>query len=284
MSQEVISKMYPKGLRVVTRGIPSLIALSLLSLLVLSYFYDITNKLFAFYFNGGHQDTLFYGVLSAILVNIGLVFLCLVVVYLVRTFKSFEGPAFSRYSPNVFFNVFFKMTEQRPEIWRSKEFRSNKFAVFLAKYPYLPAAILLLSVFVLVLSSRVLIPGWVPSQFNFSGLHFMTIFLVPVVEEFAFRGILTPLFYRVSRSAWSVYFSALVFSLAHTVSSPSDLFLLHVGLALGPFLLAIFCEALLMLKAGLLSCILLHGAANATVVIISWGDARWFEWWSLFYL
>ena len=112
----------------------------------------------------------------------------------------------------------------------------------------------------------------------------ISVTIVPLVEEVLFRGVLTPLLYKISSSGWASYFSALVFSALHTIRSPQDILDGNFGIVLGPLLLGLICEALMKLKLGIIAPICFHVAANASILVFSLLDKRWLNWLSVFYI
>ena len=153
----------------------------------------------------------------------------------------------------------------------------------LRKYPYLPGGLLLAGVIILCAISSVL--GNADSNPNAISLYLIiSVTMVPLVEEVLFRGVLTPLLYKVSSSGWASYFSALVFSALHTIRSPQDILDGNFGIVLGPLLLGLICEALMKLKLGIIAPICFHVAANASILVFSLLDKRWLNWLSVFYI
>ena len=106
---------------------------------------------------------------------------------------------------------------------------------------------------------------------------------IPVVEEVVFRGGISPLFRRVTNSLWGVYFSSLVFALAHSAPTLTRMIRFEVGIPLGPFLLGLCCEALLIWTKSLWPAIAFHCACNATVIIFDIFGPGWFDRLSWFY-
>ena len=115
-------------------------------------------------------------------------------------------------------------------------------------------------------------------------IFLITVLFVPVVEEFLFRGMITPLLCRIRMSFWAPYFSVLAFSILHTVGNGKDLIAFNFGIAVGPLILGLVCEAVLSLRLGLMAAISIHMAANASVMVFSLLDPRWLNWLSVFYL
>lgn len=155
---------------------------------------------------------------------------------------------------------------------------------FIYKSPYLIGLLYALFIFVLATISSFF--GDKPiEKAAFDPIFFiLTVFFIPIVEEFAFRGFLTSLFFKVSNSNWAPYFSVILFSALHTVNSPYDVLTLNVGFAFGPLLLGVFCEMMMAVGLGLSACVAFHIAANATLFIFRFVDPRWLDWLSVFYL
>lgn len=109
------------------------------------------------------------------------------------------------------------------------------------------------------------------------------IFLVPWVEEVVFRGVLGDAFRKFGGVLWGSWFSAITFALVHSQPTLGHVLALKIGLPLGPFLLGLCCEALYVKSGKLLPAVAFHTAANATVVLFAYGDARWLDWLGLLY-
>lgn len=109
------------------------------------------------------------------------------------------------------------------------------------------------------------------------------ILIVPWVEEAVFRLGIGDAFRRYGGVFWGTWFSAVVFGLVHTQPTVASLVALRIGLPLGPFLLALCCEAIYVRSGRLLPAVAFHAACNATVVIFAYGDARWLDWLGLLY-
>ena len=105
---------------------------------------------------------------------------------------------------------------------------------------------------------------------------------IPIIEEVVFRRGFSQYYMSKLGALWGCYVSALLFAMAHADFTIDSIMKGSVGLPLGPFLLGL-CTSYIMYKTqSLLGPILLHSACNATVVILSLLDARWFSW--LYYL
>lgn len=108
--------------------------------------------------------------------------------------------------------------------------------------------------------------------------------VIPVVEEIIFRGGVSAALDRVYPSSWSGYFSAMVFSVAHTTPSFDRVTSLQFGLPVGPFLLGIICEYLARRSRSLVPGIAFHCACNSTVLIFNQWSPGWLNRLSIFYL
>lgn len=120
-------------------------------------------------------------------------------------------------------------------------------------------------------------PASVPS------IRWAWILWVPIIEELFFRVGLGTTFRSWAGPLWGAWFSAIVFALAHAAPTIANLTAGKVGLPIGPFLLALACEALLVKTGRILPAIALHAACNATVVIFAATDARWLSWLGFLY-
>ena len=109
-------------------------------------------------------------------------------------------------------------------------------------------------------------------------LHFsqylLSVVLVPIAEEILFRVGLWGWLGPVSNGA-RIYLTSVSFAALHSASN---------SWPIGPFLLGVLSQVILLRGGGLLTAILLHMACNATVVIFLALDPRWLDWLSVFYL
>jgi membrane protease YdiL (CAAX protease family) len=106
---------------------------------------------------------------------------------------------------------------------------------------------------------------------------------VPIAEEAVFRAGIGQMLMRIAPRLWAAWFSAAIFALAHAQPTLSHFLAGQVGLAVGPFLLALACEALVATSGSIWPGILLHAVCNATVVVFQAVDARWLEWLKFLY-
>ncbi|MGE0171140.1 MAG: lysostaphin resistance A-like protein [Oligoflexales bacterium] len=106
---------------------------------------------------------------------------------------------------------------------------------------------------------------------------------VPAVEEIVYRGAFGRAFRKLGGPFWGGYFSALFFSLMHTLPTWDRVLALQIGLPLGPLLLGIICEYLYFKSGRILVPIAFHAVANFSVVVFSLSDSRWFAWLDFLY-
>ncbi len=102
----------------------------------------------------------------------------------------------------------------------------------------------------------------------------LPVVLVPIVEEIIFRVGLWSFLGRIPTGA-KLYLTAASFACLHTNGSQ---------IPLGPFLLGLLAQWMLLRGAGLVTVILLHMACNATIVIFLTLDPRWLDWLRIFYI
>lgn len=125
-------------------------------------------------------------------------------------------------------------------------------------------------------------PG--PQMQDTLGFYVASILLVPIAEEVVFRGGISRVLERIGGEPnWSIYLSALVFSVAHSLPSIDNIIHLKIGAPLGPFLLGICCEYLTRRSGSLLPAIAFHCACNATVLIFNLLAPGWLQKLSLLY-
>jgi hypothetical protein len=102
----------------------------------------------------------------------------------------------------------------------------------------------------------------------------LPVVLVPIVEEIIFRMGLWSFLGRIPTGA-KLYLTAASFACLHTNGSQ---------IPLGPFLLGLAAQWMLLQGAGLMTVILLHMASNASIVIFLTLDPRWLDWLRIFYI
>jgi membrane protease YdiL (CAAX protease family) len=140
---------------------------------------------------------------------------------------------------------------------------------------WLPAITVLVGSMVLALSSQRGGPSY--SVTGSSELIYVisTLTVIPIFEEIVFRAGVTPILDHFAGPVWSVWFSALAFSFAHTQPTFERLINLKVGFLLGPFLLGICCDMIVRRWGKLWPAIAFHSACNATVYIFSTWNPAW---------
>ena len=102
-----------------------------------------------------------------------------------------------------------------------------------------------------------------------------TLTVIPVFEEIVFRAGVTPILSRLAGPVWSIWFSALIFSVAHTHPTWERIVGFKAGFMLGPFLLGICCDMIVRRWGKLWPAIAFHSACNATVYIFSTFNPAW---------
>lgn len=145
---------------------------------------------------------------------------------------------------------------------------------------YIPTAVIVLGVVFLTAGSR-LFAG--PAESISIDIEPAWILWVPLVEEIVFRVGIGSSLRRLGSPLWAIWFSALVFAMAHGAPTLSRLAAGEVGVPLGPFLLGLLCEALYLKTGRLLPIVALHAACNATPLLFALLDARWLEWLGFLY-
>ena len=121
------------------------------------------------------------------------------------------------------------------------------------------------------------------SSFKFKSIIFSCV-LIPIVEELVYRSGFNFLTRDKSSFYWSIYLSGLFFSMNHSLLSLSNFPMTLISLPLGPFLLGVICESIVLYSGSLLGAICFHSACNFTVYIFLMNDKRWLEWLSYLYL
>ncbi len=168
--------------------------------------------------------------------------------------------------------------------WRLKQGANRLFLPVAARW-YAPAATVLLLCLLVAWTSRyVLKPSDAVSPSPDLGtVPWAWLVWVPIAEEVVFRaGIGQSLRLQAPRM-WAAWFSAAIFALVHAHPTLAHVIAGEVGLATGPFLLALCCEALVAWSGSILPAILLHAACNATVVVFQTVDERWLRWLDFLY-
>jgi len=146
---------------------------------------------------------------------------------------------------------------------------------------YAPALLVIFGALGLALVSGNFWPGG--SQVNTVTPPTAWMVWIPIVEELVFRVGISRLFQKYAPHLWASWFAAICFALVHSHPTVANLLAARVGLPLGPFLLGLACEGLIVTTGRLLPAIVLHAACNATVLIFIWLDPRWLEWFGILY-
>lgn len=148
-------------------------------------------------------------------------------------------------------------------------------------FPFWPTNIKVLSLPLTIIAMTLALSFWSTpdsptfQQFSINlSQYWVMVFLVPIVEEIIFRlGLWEVLWSRSTLT--KVYLTSMSFALLH-----------YEGTAwpVGPFILGVISQVMLLRGGGLVGSILFHTACNATVVIFLTIDSRWLNWLKLFYL
>lgn len=163
--------------------------------------------------------------------------------------------------------------------WRLRRGQSRLF-YFGAWRWYLPALVVFCGSAGLAFASRIY--GGLAKS-GPSDLPWAWIVWVPIVEEVVFRAGLGQGLRRLAPQPWAAWFSAGAFALVHAEPTLGHVLVGQIGLALGPFLLGLCCEALVAASGSILPGILLHAACNATVIVFQAVDERWLVWLRVLY-
>jgi membrane protease YdiL (CAAX protease family) len=102
-----------------------------------------------------------------------------------------------------------------------------------------------------------------------------TLTVIPLAEELVFRMGITPFISRFSGARWGPWYSAIIFSVAHTNPTLARWIGLKIGLPIGPFLLAICCDLIVRRWGRIWPATVFHAACNATVYIFGWINPSW---------
>lgn len=149
---------------------------------------------------------------------------------------------------------------------------------------WLPSLIVLMGSIVLALSTRNSSLPYAVSGFNEALYIIATLTLIPLFEEIVFRGGISPIMDRFVGSKWAVWFSALIFSAAHSHPTWVRFVDLKVGFILGPFLLSICCDMILRRWGRLWPAVAFHSACNATVYVFSALNPPWLSHFGALYM
>lgn len=166
-------------------------------------------------------------------------------------------------------------------VWRDSRLRP------VLAYPPVPArflpafywsipVVVLAGTALLATATRLGVPG--ATSAAVPSVQWAWILVVPVAEEIVFRLGIGTGFRRWGGPLWGAWFSSILFAWVHTQPSWESLWSGELGLPMGPFLLGLACEAMLVCGRSLYPVIFLHAACNGTVVVFSAIDARWLSW------
>lgn len=141
---------------------------------------------------------------------------------------------------------------------------------------WLPAPLVIVGALLLTLAG----PRSEAIPYSFSGsseLFYVlaTLTLIPLVEESVFRLGITPFVSRFAGERWGPWYSAVVFSVAHTHPTWVRLTGLKLGLPIGPFILAICCDIMVKRWGRVWPVVAFHSACNATVYVFAWLNPSW---------
>lgn len=150
------------------------------------------------------------------------------------------------------------------------------------KGAYIPAFVVFFGSMTLALwSSGFRVPSRLPNSLSFHEIAW--IFWIPFVEEWVFRGGLSVVLKRWIGVFPGIYLSAIAFSMVHGIPTVDRVLSGHIGLFVGPLILSIVCDLLVLLSGSLRPAIALHMACNSTVIIFQIFDSRWLEWLKILY-
>lgn len=140
---------------------------------------------------------------------------------------------------------------------------------------WLPSVVVVVGAFALAFTSTQRGPSYAFTGSKEILYVVATLTVIPIFEEIVFRGGVTPILYRFAGPLWSIWFSALVFSIAHSHPTWTRVVELKIGFVLGPFLLGICCDMIVRRWGKLWPAIAFHSACNATVYIFSTFNPSW---------
>ncbi len=146
--------------------------------------------------------------------------------------------------------------------------------------PFIPSVLICLFIATCILLSSLIGD---PTPGNLNSDIWLSVLLVPLVEETLFRGGFSKIFRSIGDKWRGIYFSSIFFSFCHTLPTFSSFMELDLGLLLGPFLLGIICEYIYSKSNSLIPCVIFHMSCNLSVAVFYWFDTRWFSWLSYFY-
>lgn len=147
---------------------------------------------------------------------------------------------------------------------------------------YVPALVILFSSVALALSSRPPNLAWSLPSVPMRQLAW--VLWIPIIEEWVFRGGLSLGLQKWLGTFTGSYLSALAFSFMHGFPTLERVFAGHMGFFLGPFILGLICDFLVIFSGSLRPAIAFHIVCNGTVIIFQWIDPRWLQWLRILYL
>jgi membrane protease YdiL (CAAX protease family) len=139
-----------------------------------------------------------------------------------------------------------------------------------------PGLVVILGVVFAASASSFLLPH--ATQLPIGREQLYWIIWVPFAEEIVFRGGCGRFFSRFAPRFVAAYVSALLFAFVHSAPTVEHVLTGQVGIPLGPFLLALVCETLLIYGRSIWCVIGLHAACNASIALFAAIDARWLDW------
>lgn len=117
------------------------------------------------------------------------------------------------------------------------------------------------------------LPWWIAS-----------VLLAPVLEEFVYRGLLSPVFRRSCGNLMGSYFAAILFAWVHSRPTLAGIFAGHAGgIPPGPFLLALAADWFYLKSGSIWVAVAFHAACNITPVLFNAIDPRWLSWLGMLY-
>ncbi len=152
------------------------------------------------------------------------------------------------------------------------------------RWAYIPAVAIAVGAALLAATSAILMPPSESAPHQSASIAVAFVVWIPLIEELVFRVGLGGVARAHLGNVWGAWLSAVAFAIVHTAPTIPNLVAAKVGLPLGPFLLALACEALFIKTRRLWPIVLLHAACNGTVFIFSVLDSRWLHWLGLLYL
>jgi membrane protease YdiL (CAAX protease family) len=142
---------------------------------------------------------------------------------------------------------------------------------------WLPGPLILLGAYVLSLWGRqpMQAPAYSLTGSSEAIYILASLTLIPLAEEMVFRMGLTPFLSRFAGDRWGPWYSAMVFSVAHTHPTWDRVLGLKIGLPIGPFILAICCDIIVRRWRRVWPAALFHSCCNATVYVFAWLNPSW---------